>query len=647
MNVERLERLSPGEWFHDVRDQLKWHVYRRSEQAFELGNAERDALSSEEMIRARQTALKRHFISSLGGLPEPSGPPRASVAGALQGNGFSIQKLIYESRPKAYVTSLLYLPDDLRTPAPAILFLCGHATQGKAYPEYQRVCQLLARTGFVVLAQDPIGQGERLSYWEPRTGAPTVGPCTSEHDHAGAQCAPLGWSIARFFLHDAMRSLDYLCSRPEVDPKRIGLTGNSGGGTQSCLLMMTDARIAAAAPGTFIMNRQSYMYSGGAQDAEQIWPRLTSAGYDHEDVLIAMAPRPVCVLAVTGDFFPIEGTRETVRRCRRVWETLGVPNMPRLVEDASDHAYTRKLACASARFFAETLMQTETDPDYDSTVPLSEADIRCTASGQVRGDFADAESVFEECQRRLDRLAKARSRQPQDARMAAARQRVSDLVRRNRTPCDANPRTYASGSLLDLAVEARIWWSQPGLMGHGLAFRVAGDPVPDQPVTVAVWDGGTSSIRAHMGWIRQQCAGGRRVLVPDVSGVGALRPHDLLSGCAPQEFYGVIHKLADDLTWLGDSLAALRTYDVLRATDVALQHDHASDVRVYADAESGRECLYGILAATVDERISGLDVHGPPPNYADWISDRHYDSHNIKAIILPGILEQLEVDDLC
>ncbi len=657
MNVDQLESVTPADWFFDVRDQLKWHVYRRSERAFDAGDTLRAGLQSADAIRSHQRRLRETFLASLGGLPEDDGPVVARMTGVVERERYRIERLIYESRPGAYVTSLLYVPNDLKGRASAVLFLCGHASEGKAYPEYQRVCQLLALNGFVVLAQDPVGQGERLSYWEAELSAPTVGACTLEHDHAGAQCGPLGWAAARFFLHDAKRSLDYLSSRPEVDPSRIGLTGNSGGGTQSCLLMLTDDRIAAAAPGTFIMDRRSYMYSGGAQDAEQIWPGYTAEGYDHADVLIAMAPRPVCVLAVSDDFFPIEGTRRTVESCRHVWDVLGAPGMPELVVDQAGHAYTPVLAEAAAEFFVRTLMggqQACSDPDpqhrpaligYSATQPLSEASLRCTRTGQVRADFADARFIFEECRDRAADLAaerKSRSSVTRDAARAWLRNQVVS----GRARCDLSPRTYWRGRYGELNVAARVWWSQPDLMGHGLVFTHAHARGPGTEWTVAVWDDGTKSLQPHMQWIRRCCESGRSVLVLDVSGSGALEPHPLLAGTNASEFYGVIHKLADDLVWLGDSLCALRTYDVLRAVDLIVSESRQTpEIRLFADSTAGRRCIYAYLAALLDSRISGLDADGDPPRWSDWVLDRMYDSRQIKSVILPGSLERFELGE--
>jgi hypothetical protein len=298
VNFRQLEQMTPESGFWDVRDQLKWHIYHRSERAFAVGDAARDQIQTLEALKAYQQRLRAFFIESLGGLPPSDTPLEEQIVGELKGDGFRVERIIFQSRPRHYVTANLYLPDNLSAPGGAVLFVCGHWSQGKQAPEYQQVCQTLALAGLVVLAQDPIGQGERFSYYEPSLGRVTIGECCPDHDQAGAQCVPTGDALARYFLHDSMRALDYLRSRPEVDPQRIGITGNSGGGTQSSLMMIADTRLAAAAPGTFVMNRQTYMYTGGAQDAEQIWPGFTAAGYDHEDILLGMAPRPVRVLAV-------------------------------------------------------------------------------------------------------------------------------------------------------------------------------------------------------------------------------------------------------------------------------------------------------------------------------------------------------------
>src|SRR4029079_4474644 len=111
---------------------------------------------------------------------------------------------------------------------------------------YQRACILMAKNGLAVLCYDPIGQGERMQLLNA-DGKPAIKGNTTEHTYTGISASLVGWSCASFRVWDGIRSIDYLESRAEVDPKRLGCTGNSGGGTMTAYLVAPDARIAPAA----------------------------------------------------------------------------------------------------------------------------------------------------------------------------------------------------------------------------------------------------------------------------------------------------------------------------------------------------------------------------------------------------------------
>lgn len=652
MNIQELEQHSPDHYFYDVGDQLKQHIYRRSAQAFAAGDAARDAINTCADIEARQESARTCFMKSLGGLSAMDTPLNARTTGTVEADGFRIEKIIFESRPHNYVTANLYLPDQISEPRGAVLFLCGHHQDAKHAAEYQMVCQQLVHAGLVVLAQDPIGQGERFSYYEASLKGTTIGWGTAEHEYTGLQCWPLGDGIARYFLHDAMRGIDYLQSRPEVDGRRIGVTGNSGGGTQTCLMMLGDTRIAAAAPATFLMSRESYMDCGGAQDAEQIWPGLTAAGFDHEDVLIAMAPRPVRVLAVTSDFFPIEGTRRTVDRCRRFWELSGNNNDLDLVEDNSDHHYTPKMAQAAAEFFSRHLLGQErviVAQSTPGTQIIESQRLWCTKSGQVRGELDGAVAVYEANLERLAKLEAKRNALPPATRREQAVQWLRNRVQSNRQPCDLNPRFYLAEQMNELGVQMALWWSQEKLFNHGYLFRHfengnASQSTPASPVTVAIWDSGTDVLQPHLSWIRRTCEQGRAALVLDVSGSGGIASRSHMA--YPREgFFGIMHKLADDLLWLDDDLASLRIYDVLRALDMIEQWPglDSSDIRLYAHGTHG---IYGRLAAMLDDRIRAIEVRDGIESYAQWIGARHYNPHHIKDTIIHGALHYFDLPEL-
>lgn len=644
MTIQELENFSPSNCFYDLKSQLKNFIYNHSEKAFEAGDAARDALKSRDELELRNSYMRKRFVESIGGLPCTEAPLNPVIKGKVQFDGFRMEKVIYESRPGVFVTANLYIPHGITEPTGAVLFLCGHHMQAKHQDEYQIVCQYLVHTGLVVLAQDPVGQGERFGYYEKSIGNATIDWGTIEHDYAGNQCYPLGDSIARYFVHDAMRGIDYLYTRAEVDPARIGVTGNSGGGTQTSLMMICDTRIAAAAPATFIMNRRTFMYAGVAQDSEQIWPGMTALGFDHEDILMLMAPRPVLVLAATSDGFPIEGTRSTTKRTRRFWEMYGKADNLELFEEDCGHQYARPMAKAAARFFAFHLLGKRVMPEDSSVKDTEPSLLWCTKSGQVRGELEGARFVHDENLDRLDEVKKLYDTIPETECRDKAFEWLKNVVYFNRKPCGLNPRHIADMQYDELMVKASIWWVQEGIFNYGLTFRHFKYEKKSLPVTIAVWDGGTTCMQPHLDWIRRTCDSGRAVIVLDTSGAGNILTA-MPEGFPALDFYGGIFKLNRDLMWLGDSLAAMRIYDVLRAVEAVQLFPWVKkeDIRFYAH---GRQGLYARLAAFLDSRVMGVEVVSGMKSFAEFVRARYYDRYDISSVILPGVLKYFDLPDI-
>lgn len=645
MKISEIEKRPLG--YCHPGNQLKEAIIRQSTRLFAEGDAARDAIATPDALRERQEAVRQFFLSAFGDLPPSDTPLNPRITGSLRGEGYTMEKVIFESRPRHYVTTNLYLPDNRAEKTPAVLFLCGHSHNGKAADRYQAVCQMLARAGLIALAMDPVGQGERLSYNDPATGKPRVRPATGDHDYAGIPSVLMGDTIGRYMLHDAMRALDYLATRPEVDADRLGVTGNSGGGTQTCMLMAADPRVQAAAPGTFVMNRESYLHTGQAQDAEQIWPGFTAAGFDHEDLLLAMAPKPLAVLAVQFDFFPIEGARRSVERVRRFWEMHGCEARLELCEDSSVHGYTTPLARHSARFFAQHLLGRTLDTSTWEGKPLSEAEIACTTSGQVSGDYPDAEFVFHANVARVAEAAAERQAFSPDERKARAARWLREQVygpRESHAASDSfTPRLILRDEIVEgFDVDTAFWYPQPHLANMGHLFRQPGQG--RRGVTIAIWEGGSERINEHYEWLAAEAAQGRAVFVLNLSAMGPLKPH----GENIHEFYGVIYKLDDELRWNGDSLAALRTWEVTRALDalerLAPQWSDLdlSDVRLYG---CGPEGIYARLAAAVDPRVTAHHWERPF-TWTAIATSRYYNTHNIKPRLLPGALRYFDLDEI-
>lgn len=639
MNMSELENKKINTY--DVKSQLRDYVYQRSFKAFEAGDLARDQIENVEQLNERRVYMRTKLIEAFGGLPPSDAPLNPQVTGTVQYEGYKVEKIMFESRPGHIVTTNMYIPNDVTAPRGTVLFVCGHSDIGKHSPVYQTVCQYLVQAGLVVLSMDPLGQGERLSYFDTST----LLSVTSEHDYVGSQCWPLGDSLARYFIHDIMRAIDYLCTREEVDASKIGITGSSGGGTQSSMAMVCDDRIAAAAPGTFIMSRAAYILAGAAQDAEQIWPGMSALGFDHEDILMGMAPRPVLVLAATEDFFPIEGTRRTVARVRRFWEMQGKGDCIGLKEDVSIHRYTETLARAAATFFAKHLLNRDVNVEEAPIELRAPEELQCTVSGQVKVDFPHAKIVHHENVRRLDELEKARNAIPPEIRMQRARAWLKEKVYASRTIDDLNPRYHDVGLLNEEQLQVRriFWRTHDDIFNHALEFREVSQVDHHLPVTVALWEEGTSNLLEHSAWIKAECANLRAVLVIDVTGSGAITPHPLAGAIRGR--FGGMYKLTTDLFWLDDSLAAVRTFDVLKALELAhiLKQGDPQDVRIYAQ---GRFSIYAQLASLLDESKHEIELVDELKSVGEWVGSYEYENNNISEFILPGMIKHFDLTDI-
>src|SRR5947208_1261619 len=136
--------------------------------------------------------------------------------------------------------------------ATGVISPCGHSTNGKAAAAYQILHINLAKRGFVVLTYDPVGQGERSQFWDAARGRSRFNLTCGEHAVLGNPLYLLGTSLARYRIVDGMRGLDYLAARPEVDPRRLGCVGNSGGGPLTAYIAALDPRVLAAVPCCYI-----------------------------------------------------------------------------------------------------------------------------------------------------------------------------------------------------------------------------------------------------------------------------------------------------------------------------------------------------------------------------------------------------------
>ena len=367
------------------QDLLRNHFRRQAHAALDLRLKKYEQLKTVDQIKTWQRDMRAQFKSLLGGFWKRN-PLNAQVTGRLNGDGFRVENVTYESQPNFLVTANLYLPNT-KPPYPAVLFPCGHTENGKAATVYQKVCILLARNGIAALNYDPVGQGERkLILKTDDHGHETAHGAfksTSEHMVTGIAPILLGRGLATYRIWDGIRSIDYLVSRPDIDSTKIGCTGNSGGGNLTSFLMALDDRIQCAAPGNFITTTRIKNDRPGPGDAEQNLFSQIQIGLDHSDFIMLRAPKPTLILAATQDFVPIEGSWIAYRQAKRLYSRMGFSERVDLVETDDKHGYNSELRVAMVRWMRRWLLGQD---DAITEVPCKTFKVKqlwCTPNGQV------------------------------------------------------------------------------------------------------------------------------------------------------------------------------------------------------------------------------------------------------------------------
>lgn len=319
-------------------------------------SAERDARlaairtpkEAQAYIRHVRQAIRRCFA------PIPARTPlNPVVTGRLEREHYSIEKLYFESRPDYIVTANLYVPKAPRPKNgyPAVLGLCGHSNLGKAEINYQTFALQLARQGYVVLIIDPVSQGERWQYGEREGEFHPGGGCVAEHCMAGKQMQLIEDFFGTWRAWDGIRATDYLLSRPEIDPKRVGVTGNSGGGTLTSFVSALDDRFTMAAPSCYVTTFLANYENELPADSEQIPPGFLAEGLEMGDFFIAQAPRPVILLGQERDFFDKRGLEKTYAELKRFYKVLGAEKQVALHIGPENHGYSWHNREAMYRFF--------------------------------------------------------------------------------------------------------------------------------------------------------------------------------------------------------------------------------------------------------------------------------------------------------
>lgn len=607
LGQDELSVLTPEE---QPRRMLNAYLVGQCEKSFADRQRALAALKTPDDVSRRQRELRSKFLEVLGGFPERT-PLNPKITGTLKRDGYRIEKVIYEARPDHHVTANLYVPDG-KGPFPGILFPLGHYDNPKPAEEYQRTCIHLVKNGFAVLTYDPIGQGERYQTPGPRARG------TSEHTLVDVGALLVGTCSAQYFIWEGMRGLDYLESRPEIDPKRLGCMGNSGGGTITSYLMALDERVASAVPNCFITSVEKLYTTVGPQDGEASLRGLVAAGFGHSDYFLLRAPRPSQVSCPTRDYYDIEGAWTTFREAKRVYATLGHSERMDLFEFDDKHSISKPFREAATRWMRRWLMNVD-DAPVEADGPVEKpADLQCTASGQVLLEFRE-KTTYDFTADRERELAPTRGRFAVDdvRKLIAVELPVAAAIRSERS------------------TDRVVFETEPGIRIPGLVFRPRERTAPLK--VLYVHGAGKRKEALAGGAIETWTRAGHEVVAIDLRGMGETEPE------APHR--GLIHFVKAD--WkeayialsISRPLLGQRVRDLLSVA-AALDED-GRGIHVVAVGSAAPVALH---AALLDPRIRQLTLEEMVISWSEVA--RTAITVNQLTNVVPGALKVYDLPDL-
>lgn len=599
------------------------------------GQERRRTLRSRADAEAYVREVRDKIRQSFGDLPERT-PLNARITGVLTREGYRVEKVIFDSRPGFPVTANLYVPTGRSGPLPGVVGTCGHSSNGKAAEPYQSFAQGLARLGYVVLIYDPIGQGERLQHVTPDL-KPRFGTGTSEHLHLGGRMCLVGEFLGSWFNWDGIRALDYLLTRPEVDPRHLGLTGNSGGGTQATWLCGVESRFTMAAPSCFVTTFRRNLENELPADTEQCPPRALALGLDHADFIAAMAPKPVLLMGQEKDYFDARGLEEAHGRLQQLYGLLGATDQIGLFLGADYHGYSQPNREAMYRWFNHATKVSAATQEPALVIEKDE-DLWCTPRGQV-GESRPT-TVHALALARSRELAVRRGRPTGDrlrqAVLGALRLPSPAAAPDYRILRPTTGRRYPKKNAATYAVE-----TEPGITA--IVYRLDDQTLLSRPPR--------SGPRAVLYLAHQSADAELReepllaalvaadpvtpVFACDVRGLGESQPTtgNYLSPYGSDYFYAA-HGIMLDYPYV-----AQRTHDVLRVL-AWLQACGHQEIHLVA---RGWGAIPGTLAAVLADAVTQVTLKNALTSYSAVVEAEDY--RWPLSALLPGVLQSFDLPD--
>lgn len=542
-----------------------------------------EGIQSADDWKAQRPELQRRAREMLGLDPLPERAPlNATITRTLDQPDFRVEMLRYESSPGLIVTANLYLPESVQGRLPAILYVCGHSDQKKNgiiygnKTHYAHHAAWYAANGYVCLVVDTLQLGE----------APGL--------HHGTYREGMWWWYSRGYTPagieawNGVRGIDYLISRPEVDPARIGVTGRSGGGATSWWLGAIDDRIAAVAPVAGITDLQNHVVDGCVQGHCDCMYFGNTYRWDYTTLAALCAPKAMLLENTNRDpIFPEDGVRRVFHALEKVYGWYGARDQLELLIGDGGHVDSIELRHPSFAFFERRLKGT--------TNPIITEPPRKPAMEDLKVLPPDAP--------------------PPASRNATIQETFVPPAVVPPLPTNAaNWRTYRDATIAELLEKVFAGWPAAGERVNlavsdrhddsgrtveftsepGVRLSILGKPSAPQsgePIRLLVSDGSPSSIDAD--W----------TVFP--RGVGPTAWPSAKDTHIRRRFY-----------LLGQTLDGQRVWDVRRSLDALRQAGKLGDARVTLVGK-GPTAPIALFASLFEPDVTSVELIDPPATFAE------------------------------
>lgn len=593
------------------------------------------AFKSKKEMQTYIAGVRERLQAIVGDLPQRT-DVKGRVVGTVQGDGFKVEKVVFQSLPGRYVTAHLYLPTDAKSPVPACIEMCGHGLDGKG--DGSDLAIMMAVNGIASMVVDPIAQGERLQLIDEQGKTLTRG-VTTEHTLLNPAFNLLGSSLAVQEYWDNSRAIDYLLTRKDIDGEKIGAYGFSGGGTQSAYLIALDDRVKVGCIGLYFSSRLRTMEIQGPSDGCQQIPWEGAQRIEGADFALLMAPKPFIILDGEYDYVDHWGALCGYEELKKAYTVLGYPERVAQYYAEDAHATPPDVKDALTRWFKTWLTGAK---NVEVTLPKTSRwhgeQMLCTAAGQVNLEYEDAKSTMDETLQTMDRLADSRAAFVKGDK-AAIQQRMMKLLGLEKGFNDSIEVIATGRSSLREVEEYRFQVNCKGEMPLPVVVWVPSSAKADSPIEIHLHEQGKAWYLNDQDK-RDAVSNGHVIVASDFRGVGETEDPYIYNYT---KYWNREYRVAAASMHIGRPVMGQRVADFHTLLNFCSRHEllQGRKVKVVADGLYGPVVMH---TAVLDDRIESATLTRCLKTWREYLKNPM--QRDMYSNVLFGVLKYYDLPDL-